>query len=135
MSQQPVLAVSGRLILLIKAGYWLALLIIAAMVMTSFMLLQQMMAIQQRDDALLDMVNTQKVLSQRIVFLASATGAASRDQQPALVTAFRQATAEFEKNYDLLLERTAADPRSPAKLDPKSIESVLFAKPFHLDYF
>ena len=24
---------------------------------------------------------------------------------------------------------------SPAKLDPKSIESVLFTKPFHLDYF
>ncbi|MER9298175.1 EAL domain-containing protein [Mesorhizobium sp. M0621] len=127
--------VSGKLILLIKAGYWLALLIIAAMVIASFILLQQMMATQQHNHTLLDIVSTQKTLSQRIVFLASATGAASRDKQPALVSALKQATGEFETNYDLLLEQTGADPQSPAKLDPKSIESVLFAKPFHLDYF
>nr|WP_245459170.1 MULTISPECIES: EAL domain-containing protein [unclassified Mesorhizobium] len=127
--------VSGKLILLIKAGYWLALLIIAAMVIASFILLQQMMATQQHNHTLLDIVSTQKTLSQRIVFLASATGAGSRDKQPALVSALKQATAEFETNYDLLLHQTGADPQSPAKLDPKSIESVLFAKPFHLDYF
>ncbi|ESZ23071.1 EAL domain-containing protein [Mesorhizobium sp. L2C084A000] len=135
MSQQPVQTVSGKLILLIKAGYWLALLIIAAMVIASFILLQQMMATQQHNHTLLDIVSTQKTLSQRIVFLASATGAGSRDKQPALVSALKQATAEFETNYDLLLDQTGADPQSPAKLDPKSIESVLFAKPFHLDYF
>ncbi|MER8375100.1 EAL domain-containing protein [Mesorhizobium sp. M1396] len=135
MSQQPAQTVSGKLILLIKAGYWLALLIIAAMVIASFILLQQMMATQQHNNTLLDIVSTQKTLSQRIVFLAGATGAASRDKQPALVSALKQATAEFETNYDLLLEQTGADPQSPAKLDPKSIESVLFAKPFHLDYF
>nr|WP_245467730.1 EAL domain-containing protein [Mesorhizobium sp. M7A.F.Ca.CA.001.13.1.1] len=127
--------VSGKLILLIKAGYWLALLIIAAMVIASFILLQQMMATQQHNHTLLDIVSTQKTLSQRIVFLASATGAGSRDKQPALVSALKQATAEFETNYDLLLDQTGADPQSPAKLDPKSIESALFAKPFHLDYF
>ncbi|MCQ8876170.1 EAL domain-containing protein [Mesorhizobium sp. LMG17149] len=127
--------VSGKLILLIKAGYWLALLIIAAMVIASFILLQQMMATQQHNHTLLDIVSTQKTLSQRIVFLAGATGAGSRDKQPALVSALKQATAEFETNYDLLLDQTGADPQSPAKLDPKSIESVLFAKPFHLDYF
>lgn len=135
MSQQPVQTVSGKLILLIKAGYWLALLIIAAMVIASFILLQQMMATQQYNHTLLDIVSTQKTLSQRIVFLAGATGAGSRDKQPALVSALKQATAEFETNYDLLLDQTGADPQSPAKLDPKSIESVLFAKPFHLDYF
>ncbi|MER8727489.1 EAL domain-containing protein [Mesorhizobium sp. M1027] len=135
MSQQPAHAVSGRLILLIKSGYWLALLIIAAMVVASFILLQQVMATQRHNQALLDIVSTQKALSQRIVFLAGATGSAQRDQQRALVTALKQATVEFEKNYDLLLERTAADPASPARFDPKSIESVLFAKPFHLDYF
>jgi diguanylate cyclase (GGDEF)-like protein len=135
MSQQPVQTVSGKLILLIKAGYWLALLIIAAMVVASFILLQQTMATQQHNNTLLDIVGTQKTLSQRIVFLASATGASSRDKQPALVSALKQATAEFETNYDLLLEQTNADPMSPARLDPKSIESVLFAKPFHLDYF
>ncbi|MBM2713066.1 EAL domain-containing protein [Mesorhizobium caraganae] len=135
MSQQPAQTVSGKLILLIKTGYWLALLIIAAMVMASFILLQQMMAAQQHNHTLLDIVSTQKALSQRIVFLASATGSASRDKQPALVSALKQATTEFETNYDLLLEQTGADPKSPARSDPKSIENVLFAKPFHLDYF
>ncbi|WP_404927053.1 hypothetical protein [Mesorhizobium sp. ORM16] len=127
--------VSGKLILLIKAGYWLALLIIAAMVVASFILLQQVMATQRHNHTLLDIVSTQKTLSQRIVFLAGATGAASRDKQPALVNALKQATAEFETNYDLLLKQTAADPKSPARLDPKTIENVLFGKPFHLDYF
>ncbi|RVC46834.1 EAL domain-containing protein [Mesorhizobium sp. M4A.F.Ca.ET.090.04.2.1] len=121
--------------MLIKSGYWLALLIIAAMVMGSFVLLQQMMAAQQNNDTLLNIVSTQKALSQRIVFLAGATGAASRDKQPALVAALKQATAEFETNYDLLLDKTGADPMSPARFNPKSIENVLFAKPFHLDYF
>lgn len=135
MSQQPLQSVSRKLILLIKTGYWLALTIIAAMVMASFILLQQLMAQQQHNDALLDIVSTQKALSQRIVFLASATGAAARDKQPALVTALKQATGEFETNYDRLLKETGADPLSPARNDPKSIEYVLFSKPFHLDYF
>ncbi|TPJ75014.1 EAL domain-containing protein [Mesorhizobium sp. B2-7-1] len=135
MSQQPVHSVSRKLILLIKTGYWLALTIIAAMVVASFILLQQLMAQQQHNDTLLDIVSTQKALSQRIVFLASATGAAARDKQPALVTALKQATGEFETNYDRLLKETGADPLSPARNDPKSIEYVLFSKPFHLDYF
>ena len=135
MSQQPVQSVSRKLILLIKTGYWLALTIIAAMVVASFILLQQLMAQQQHNHALLDIVSTQKALSQRIVFLASATGAASRDKQPALVTALKQATGEFETSYDRLLKETGADPLSPARNDPKSIEYVLFNKPFHLDYF
>ncbi|CDX20621.1 Diguanylate cyclase/phosphodiesterase [Mesorhizobium plurifarium] len=135
MSQQPVQSVSRKLILLIKTGYWLALTIIAAMVIASFVLLQQLMAQQQHNHALLDIVSMQKALSQRIVFLASATGAASRDKQPALVTALKQATGEFETNYDRLLRETGADPLSPARNDPKSIEYVLFSKPFHLDYF
>ncbi|MDG4854415.1 MULTISPECIES: EAL domain-containing protein [unclassified Mesorhizobium] len=135
MSKQPVHSVSRKLILLIKSGYWLALLIIAAMVMASFILLQQLMAQQQHNDALLNIVSTQKALSQRIVFLASATGAAPRDKQPALVTALKQATGEFETNYDRLLKETGADPLSPSRNDPQSIEYVLFSKPFHLDYF
>ncbi|TGV31403.1 GGDEF-domain containing protein, partial [Mesorhizobium sp. M8A.F.Ca.ET.142.01.1.1] len=106
-----------------------------AMVVASFVLLQQLMAQQQHNDTLLDIVSTQKALSQRIVFLASATSAASRDKQPALVTALKQATGEFETSYDRLLKETGADPLSPARNDPKSIEYVLFSKPFHLDYF
>jgi len=135
MQQQPVNSSSGKLILLIKSAYWIALLIIAAMATASFMLLQQMMAAQQRDEALLTLTSTQKALSQRVVFLANAANDAPRAEQPALVRALRKANTEFEANYDLLLARTRADPGSPALLDPKSIESVLFAKPYHLDFF
>ncbi|MGN6535932.1 MAG: putative bifunctional diguanylate cyclase/phosphodiesterase [Mesorhizobium sp.] len=136
MSQPSVqAAVSGRLVLLIKSAYWVALLIIAAMAVASFVLLQEMMAAQQRDGALLDMVSTQKALSQRIVFLANAAEAASPNRKPAFVRDLKAATEEFENNYDLFVDDTDADPTSPARFDPTSIESVLYAKPFHLDYF
>ncbi len=135
MPQQPVQTVSNRLVLLIRAGHWLALTIVAAMVIAAYVLLQQTMAAQQQDESLLGVVNTQKALSQRIVFLAGATGVASRQMQPALVTALKEATAEFQKNYDALLARIDADPASPARLDSTTIENVLFGKPFHLDYF
>lgn len=136
MSQPSVqAAVSGRLVLLIKSAYWVALLIIAAMAVASFVLLQEMMAAQQRDGALLDTVSTQKALSQRIVFLAGAAEAATPNRKPALVKDLRAATEEFEGNYDRFLQSTGAAPGSPAQLDSSSIESVLYAKPFHLDYF
>ncbi|MBX3576394.1 MAG: EAL domain-containing protein [Rhizobiaceae bacterium] len=137
MTDQPATttAGSGRMILTIKSAYWVALLIIAAMAMASYIFLQQMMAAQQRDEQLLSLTATQKALSQRVVLLANSIGSAERDKKASLLTSLENATAEFEKNYDLLLERTAADPLSPARLEPTTIESVLFAKPYHLDYF
>jgi diguanylate cyclase (GGDEF)-like protein len=135
MSQQPANTSGRRLILLFKSAYWIALLIIAAMAMASYLLLQQMMAAQQRDQALLSLTGTQKALSQRVVFLANAADSAPRDEQPALVVRLKEATNEFEKNYDLLLERTDADPMSSARHDPGTVESVLFASPHHLDFF
>ena len=135
MAQQAATASSGKLILLIKSAYWMALLIIAAMAMASYILLQQLMAAQQRDEALFALTATQKALSQRVVFLANAASSAPPEHQPALVRSLREATGEFERNYDLLLRRTGADPMSPARRDPDSIENVLFAKPYHLDYF
>jgi diguanylate cyclase (GGDEF)-like protein len=136
MSQQPpTYGGSEKLILLIKSAYWVALLIIAAMAMASYMLLQQMMGAQQRDEALLSLISTQKALSQRVVFLANAADDANQLEKPQLIASLREATAEFEKNYDLLLDDTGADPRSPARNDAGSVENVLFAKPFHLDYF
>ncbi|WP_353641887.1 EAL domain-containing protein [Mesorhizobium sp. WSM2239] len=135
MSQQPANTSARRLILHFKSAYWIALLIIAAMAMASFMVLQQLMAAQQHDQALLALTGTQKALSQRIVFLANAAETAPRNEQPALVGLLKEATNEFEKNYDLLLARTGADPLSPARHDPQSVEAVLFAKPHHLDFF
>ena len=135
MSQQTVSAGSGRLILLFKSAYWIALLIIVAMALASYLLLQQMMAAQQRDQSLLAIAGTQKALSQRVVFLATATDRATRAAKPGLLASLKEATAEFDRNYELLLERTNADPGSPNRLDPSTIESVLFTKPHHLDYF
>lgn len=133
--QPPVNSSSAKLILLIKSAYWIALLIIAVMAMASFVLLQQMMAAQQRDKELLSLAGTQKALSQRVVFLANAASTAPRKEQPGLVASLRKANTEFERNYDLLLERTGANAQSERRFDPEAIESVLFSKPYHLDYF
>ncbi len=133
--QQPAKAGSEKLILLIKSAYWVALLIIAAMAMASYLLLQQMMGAQQRDEALVSLIAAQKALSQRVVFLANAADDANQLDKSALIASLKEATAAFEKNYDQLLEETAADPMSPARNEPGTVENVLFAKPFHLDYF
>ncbi|MGE0502903.1 MAG: putative bifunctional diguanylate cyclase/phosphodiesterase [Rhizobiaceae bacterium] len=135
--QQPETALSGsgRLVLLIKSAYWVALIIIAAMAMASYVFLQQMMAEQQRDESLLNLVANQKTLSQRVVFLANAAADATPDKRQALLFTLREATAQFERDYDQLLARTAADPTSPVRLSPDSVENVLFSKPFHLDHF
>ncbi|MGP2492342.1 putative bifunctional diguanylate cyclase/phosphodiesterase [Mesorhizobium sp. PUT5] len=135
MSQQPAQADSRRLTFLFKSAYWAALLIIAGMAMASFILLQQMIAAQQRDRALLDIVSTQKTLSQRIVFLAAVADAATRDKQPALLSALMEATDQFEKNYDRLMQTLGADPKLSASTPPFSVEAVLFGRPFHLDHF
>lgn len=133
--EQPAKSGSARLILLIKSAYWVALLIIAAMAMASYLLLQQMMAAQQRDEQLLSLISTQKALSQRVILLANTIDGANDLLRPALISSMKSATAEFEKNYDRLLAGTGADPNSPALEDPASIESVLFGRPYHLDYF
>ncbi|MBA3448435.1 MAG: EAL domain-containing protein [Pseudaminobacter sp.] len=105
------------------------------MAMASFMFLQQMMASQQNDQTLLSLTGSQKALSQRVVFLANAATAAPRGEKPALLYRLREATADFERNYDTLLERTGADSASISVRDERSIDNVLFAKPHHLDYF
>ena len=100
------------------------------------MLLQQMMAAQQRDEALLALVSTQKALSQRVVFLASAADDATRaGQAGADRLAAARPPPNSRRTTTCCSSAPAPIPTSPARLDPNSIESVLFAKPFHLDYF
>src|SRR5262249_39186745 len=104
MDQEPAKSSGAeRLILLIKSAYWMALLIIAAMAMASYLLLQHMMCAQQHDDLLQSLVGAQKALSQRVVFLAGAADEARAIDKPRLIASLKQATAEFEKNYDQLL--------------------------------
>ena len=78
---------------------------------------------------------TQRALSQRIVFLANAAEGAPVERQPALILSLRQATEEFERNYAELLAETGAVSTSAARQDPETVESILYSKPYHLEYF
>ena len=123
---------SERLFHLIKGGYWAALLIIAAMAMASFVLLQQMMGAHQRDSDLLTLASAQKALSQRIVFLASVASHADAGDKTALVESLAEATEEFESNYDRLL---AFVPEEEEASGEGALGPIFFAAPHHLDYF
>ena len=136
MSQQPPNVGADQLIFVIKSAYWVALLIIAAMAMASYMLLQQMMGAQQHDEALLVAgQHAEGAVAARRVPRQRGRSTPTQRDKPQLIASLKKATAEFEKNYDQLLDSTGADAASPARNDPTSIENVLFAKPFHLDYF
>ena len=122
---------SDRLILTIKAAYWTAALIIAAMALASYLLLQQMMAARQRDDVLLDLVDAQKILSQRIVFLANAARLSPPDNRPPLLASLRAATQHFDANYAELVERV----RLQAAGAGPDAGDVLDGGPHHLARF
>src|SRR5690606_542618 len=91
---------SDRLILSIKSAYWMALLIIAGMALASYLLIQHMLAAHQRDESLMELVDAQKTLSQRIVFLAGAIDLSHPQERRPLVKSLRVATERFEANYD-----------------------------------
>jgi len=135
MSQQSQPTSASRLILLIKGGYWIALLIMAAMAMASYLFLQDMLGRHKDHEAILALTGSQKALSQRVVFLANTASTASRAEQPDLVARLKKATQQFEKNYDLLLDALGADPMAPDRQNPNSISAIFFAGPHHLDYF
>ena len=78
--------------MLIKSAYWIALLLIAAMATGSYILLQQLIADHQRDENVVQLISSQKALSQRVIFLATATSLAQSDERAPLVTALRLAT-------------------------------------------
>jgi diguanylate cyclase (GGDEF)-like protein len=120
---------------MIQAAYVVALVIIAAMLFASFVLLNQLIAAQQREERLVSLIETQRALSQRIVFLANAADGAELERRAPLVAALKGATEDFERNYDAFMEQTGADSASPARRDPKAVENVLFSSPHHLDHF
>ncbi|MEO3386240.1 EAL domain-containing protein [Mesorhizobium sp. CAU 1741] len=122
---------SDRLIWTIKGAYWAAMLIIAGMALASYLLLQHMMAVHQRDEELMMLATSQKALSQRILFLASETRLVAPDHRPPLVASLRDATARFETNYDRLLTQMGARTYE----SDGGAESILFGAPHHLDHF
>ena len=127
-------ASTDRLNTVIKCAYWFALMVMSAMTIASFVLLQQMMTEQQRDARVLQLSGEQKALSQRVVFLVLAASRGNGNNEN-LVTALRSTTATFEENYDRLLSLTGADAHSPTVHDPASVEAVFYGKPYHLDHF
>lgn len=123
---------ASRLILFIRTTYWIALLIVGAMALATYLLLQHMMAAHQRDGALIALVDTQKTLSQRIVFLSNAARQANPEAQKSLISSLRGSIGQFETNYDYLIGATEVDGPSPSSATARSI---LFSGPHHLDHF
>jgi len=64
-------ASSPRLSQQVKATYWAALLLIAFMTTTSYVLLDRELSAHREDRELLVLVGSQRTLSQRIFFLAN----------------------------------------------------------------
>lgn len=121
--------------MLIKSAYWIALLLIAAMATGSYILLQQLIADHQRDENVVQLISSQKALSQRVIFLATATSLAQSDERAPLVTALRLATNEFENGYDQLVQLSSENSQLIDKETKAAIEPIFYSAPHHLDYF
>lgn len=93
-----------RLIAKIKAAYWLALMIIVAMVLAAYVMLQSMMGEHRRYEEVIALIGSQKALSQRIVFLANAATMRAPERTGPMVGLLRDATREFETNNGWLAE-------------------------------
>lgn len=126
---------SDRLIRSIKGAYWTALLIIAAMTLTTYLLLHDMLSAHQQDEELISMVGAQKTLSQRAVFLANAASLAAPEDVGELTRSLRAAVDQFEKNHDTILERLDAAGPAPLATAPGPATAIFFRTPHHLDYF
>lgn len=135
MEKPPEPSGSDRLILLIKSAYWIALLLIAAMAMSSYMLLQQMIADHRRDANVVQLIASQKALSQRVIFLATAASTSAPEERIALISALRISTHDFEAGYDRLVQFTLQ--RGSKRDDERQsiIDSIFYGPPHNLDYF
>ena len=121
--------------MLIKSAYWIALLLIAAMATGSYILLQQLIADHQRDENVVQLISSQKALSQRVIFLATATSLAQSDERAPLVAALRLATHDFENGYDQLVRLSAEKSQLIDKETKAAIKPIFYSAPHYLDYF
>jgi diguanylate cyclase (GGDEF)-like protein len=133
--EKPVNSSARRLLLVIRSAYWIALALVAAMTMASYILLQQMMAAQQADSDILSLASAQRALSQRIILLARAVDDVPAQRRAEMISTLRQVTADFERNYDELLRRTDTEPFSDSRADTGTVEDILYSGPYHLDFF
>jgi diguanylate cyclase (GGDEF)-like protein len=135
MTQKGKAGGPERLVLLIRAAYWGAVSIIAAMAIGSFLLVQSRLEQHQRDDALLTMVSQQKALSQRIMFLAKAAEDLPIAQKPPLIAALAEATDQFDRTYDRILAGTETTAQHALAGRGYGAAAVLYGAPHHLDHF
>ncbi|MFC5991883.1 putative bifunctional diguanylate cyclase/phosphodiesterase [Limoniibacter endophyticus] len=118
---------------IVRVAFWLGLGVIAVVVTASYILLQQLIAEQHRDQSLHTLASSQKALSQRIVILAFNAQQGSVETLPAAINALHSATIDFEKNYDQILKLTGAE--STIRHGENSLNTILFSDPIHLDHF
>ncbi len=135
MTRENMAGGHERLVPLIRTAYWGAVLIIAAMAIASFLLVQERLREHQATDSLLAMISQQKALSQRIVFLAGAAEATHFDQRSQLIGALESAVDQFEETYDLILSRTIIAAGAVDESADHRVEAVLYGAPHHLDFF
>ncbi|TWG61782.1 bifunctional diguanylate cyclase/phosphodiesterase [Aminobacter sp. J44] len=117
-----------RLVAKIKAAYWLALMIIVAMVLAAYVMLQSMMADHRRYEEVIALIGSQKALSQRIVFLANAATLREPERTGPLVGLLRDATRQFETNNAWLAQWVDS-------VDAPQIREIFYRQPFHLEFF
>jgi diguanylate cyclase (GGDEF)-like protein len=126
---------TARLIVLIKTAYWVGLLIIAAMAMTSYLMLSNMMVQQQVDAAASQLNGSQMALSQRILVLQRNLDETPESWRPRLLEELRSRTAQFERGYEQLAAYLGSRPFADTSDEKTSVRDVLYFEPFQLDLY
>ena len=133
MQETTETAGSPRLSQQVKATYWAALLLIAFMTTTSYVLLDRELSAHREDRELLVLVGSQRTLSQRIFFLANQVKSAPEAAHPDLLASLRAVTSDFERDYDRMVRMSGAE--GGGGRDAALFEGILFGSPYHLDHF
>ena len=104
----------------VRVAYWVALLLIAAMAIVSFSLVDRAIRLQGKANELVHLAGEQQMLSQRVVLLTNtATIEDSRYRRAASLLHLRETLAAFERNQaeiDRLLDDPRTSPQTRAVL-------------------
>ena len=114
----------------VRLTYWVALLLVAAMAVVSFFLVDRALRMQSTANDLVHLAGEQQMLSQRIVLLTN-TSVIEQDRyrRAASLQHLRDALSAFERNQGTI-DRLLDDPRTSAAL-----RLVLTAAPHDVSFF
>jgi len=119
----------------IRASYWLAILLIAALATGSFAIMDRQIRSQSADKDLIFLAGEQTMLSQRIMSL---TQAAHESKQvyvhAAALNELRERIAEFETNHERFMEVAEAGGGLGEKAKTR-LKALLTSPPYHVDFF